>query len=411
MGAAVSAVFSIAAVALAQATLPASAPSTAPGTPGFAPPRLDVDPLSLNATPPPIGQTNDFLPEARGIAAQDSTSNPTRSNEWLVAPIPIYNPTIGGGGVLGVGYLFHPDASDKVSPTSTVGGFGGATSNGSWIAGAMARMYFDQDRYRLTLAFVHANLNYEFFGIGNSAARGVSVPVTQTADGMLMQGLFQTVPHLYIGPRYILGSTSLDSRTQRPLPTLFPNITAPFSAQIGALGLVVQWDHTDSQFYPTRGEFFELSSDFYSDIFGGSVNFQRFTFTGEQYLSLASNQVLAFRESAETVAGDAPVYLYPTAGVHGDFRGYRAGKYRDRLLLAGQVEYRYRLTDHWGFVIFGSVGEVAPSLRLLSMDDLLPSGGAGLRFRLSKTQPINFRFDVAGGKDGAVVYFGVGEAF
>ncbi len=405
--------FFLATVAHAQ-TMPADtapAPASAPAGPVAAPAGLRIDPLALGGAPEATGQPEDFIADTRGAGTPDSSNAPDRPNEWLVAPLPLYNPTLGGGATLAVGYLFHTDASDKISPTSTVGVVAGGTSNGTWVAAALARLYFDEDRYRLKLALVHADVNYDFFGIGNAAADRFSVPVSQTANGLLSEGLVQVAPHFYLGPRYVYGSMTLQSRTDLPLSRAFPQIRAPFSAEIGALGLVAQWDNTDSQFYPTKGEFFELSSEFYSELFGGSVNFQKFTFTGEQYVSLAENQVLAFRESAQTVAGDAPVYMYPTAGVEGDLRGYRAGKYRDRLLLAGQLEYRYRLNDNWGFVAFGSVGEVAPSLGNLNMNDLLPSGGAGLRFRLAKTQPINFRLDVAGGKDGAVVYFGVGEAF
>ena len=400
----------------ATTSAPSETASTSPAEnsatqPSILPPPLTLDPTVVNDSLPPIGQTEDFLPGTTGISSPDSASSPIKKNEWLIAPIPLYNPTLGGGVILGAGYLFHFDPSDQISPTSTVAAFAGATTNRSWVAGAMSRMYLDEDHYRLTLAFVHADINYDFFGIGNAAARSFHVPVTQTANGMLLQPLFQVIPHLYIGPRYTLGTTSLESQNFPSLAARFPRIAAPFSSQIGALGLVTQWDNTDSQFFPTKGEFLDLTSEFYSDYFGGSTNFQRITFSGEQFLSLADNQVLAFREVAETVVGDAPVYLYPTAGVKGDFRGYQAGRYRDRLLLASQLEYRFRLTDHWGFVLFGSVGEVHSSLSTLSLNDLLPSGGGGIRYRLTRENKINFRFDVAAGKDGAVFYFGVGEAF
>ena len=328
---------------------PATSPATAPATQPLAAPTLSLDPTMVNDSLDPTGDAADFLPGTAGVGSSDSASSPTQKNEWLIAPIPLYNPTLGGGAIVGAGYLFHFDPSDRISPTSTVAAFAGATSNGSWMAGAMSRMYIDEDRYRLTLAFVHGNINYEFFGIGNAAARSFSVPVTQTANGMLLQPLFQVIPHFYLGPRYTLGTTTLASQREQSLATLFPRIAAPFTSQIGALGLVAQWDNTDSQFFPTHGEFFDLTTEFYSEYFGGSTNFQRFTFAGEQFLSLADNQVLAFRENAPKICvGDAPVYLYPTAGVRGDFRGYQAGRYRDRLLLASQLEYRFRLTEHWG---------------------------------------------------------------
>jgi len=44
-------------------------------------------------------------------------------------------------------------------------------------------------------------------------------------------------------------------------------------------------------------------------------------------------------------------------------------------------------------------------------ENLLPSVGAGIRYRISKQHPINFRFDIARGKDDTAFYAGIGEAF
>ena len=62
-------------------------------------------------------------------------------------------------------------------------------------------------------------------------------------------------------------------------------------------------------------------------------------------------------------------------------------------------------------VVFGGVGEVAPGLGELSADHLLPAGGGGLRFLISRKYKLNFRIDVAQGKDGHTFGMGIGEAF
>jgi outer membrane translocation and assembly module TamA len=69
------------------------------------------------------------------------------------------------------------------------------------------------------------------------------------------------------------------------------------------------------------------------------------------------------------------------------------------------------LTEKFGFVAFVGVGEVASGVKELNSHDLLPSIGAGIRYRLTKKNPINFRVDVARGKDDTAIYVGVGEAF
>jgi hypothetical protein len=42
---------------------------------------------------------------------------------------------------------------------------------------------------------------------------------------------------------------------------------------------------------------------------------------------------------------------------------------------------------------------------------MLPAGGAGLRYQLTRDYPMHLRLDYAGGRDGGLLYFSVGEAF
>jgi hypothetical protein len=65
----------------------------------------------------------------------------------------------------------------------------------------------------------------------------------------------------------------------------------------------------------------------------------------------------------------------------------------------------------FGIVGFGGVGGVGPKFTKIAFGDLLPSGGAGVRFRLTKKNPINFRVDYGVGKTGGTVIVGVAEAF
>lgn len=48
-------------------------------------------------------------------------------------------------------------------------------------------------------------------------------------------------------------------------------------------------------------------------------------------------------------------------------------------------------------VAFGGLGEVAPSVSKFHYQSLLPAGGGGLRFKLSKKYDVNLRADIAQG--------------
>jgi hypothetical protein len=57
------------------------------------------------------------------------------------------------------------------------------------------------------------------------------------------------------------------------------------------------------------------------------------------------------------------------------------------------------------------VGGVARGWRDFRSDELLPAAGAGLRFKLDKKNHINYRIDVAFGREGRTLSIGIGEAF
>ena len=65
----------------------------------------------------------------------------------------------------------------------------------------------------------------------------------------------------------------------------------------------------------------------------------------------------------------------------------------------------------FGVVAFVGVGAIGDKFTNIGIDDLLPAGGGGLRFRLLKKYPINFRIDYGQGNDGHTLSIGVLEAF
>ena len=85
-------------------------------------------------------------------------------------------------------------------------------------------------------------------------------------------------------------------------------------------------------------------------------------------------------------------------------------------MFATQGEYRLMFPaqgflGRFGVVGFFGVGAIGDKFTNIGFSDLLPGGGGGLRFRLLKKTPINFRVDYGQGKDGHTVSIGVLEAF
>ena len=91
-------------------------------------------------------------------------------------------------------------------------------------------------------------------------------------------------------------------------------------------------------------------------------------------------------------------------------RGYYAGRFRDKVLLAGQAEYRLPLWWRFGLVGFVGAGGVADRVGILSTSAFKLTYGFGLRFRLNR-EGENLRIDFGYGKGTSGLYFTAGEAF
>ena len=330
--------------------------------------------------------------------------------EWMLVPIPNYNPALGFMVTLMGAYIFP---ADPASPPSTVGGFAMYSTNNSWVFGGAAKLNLAEDHYRLLALLIVGRINWDFYGVGNDAAdRGQFVPIDQKMGGGRLESLFRIAQGLYLGPRWTLMKINAAADlSQVPVP---PEVVPPNNrlySWFSAPGLKFQWDTRDSQFFPRHGQLMEVTLDAHLKALGDSFNYLATKVAWNQYVGLTPRQVLAFREVISFVAGDAPFYALPRLGQGSDIRGFKAGEYQDNILLAAQAEYRLQILAWLGAAAFFGVGEVEPDVQSLNFKDLLPAGGVGVRITVAKANHVNARADVAFSKAGVSFYFAVGEAF
>jgi hypothetical protein len=331
--------------------------------------------------------------------------------EMVIAPIPLTNPAIGSGLIVGMGYIFPLDKKDERSPPSIVGGAGMYASSGSWALGAATKLYFKEDHYRLTAMYGRGEIDYSFYGIGEAAGRlGISVPIHQGGRALLIEPLFHLKWNLFLGPRYQWRSLGVEL-SGKNLPPDFEFTPKELNAKTAALGFHLQQDRRNSQFYPSRGRLIDVIGDIFHEGIGSDLNYQSYNFGLNTYSPIGTKQVLAYRAYGCAVAGDVPFYDLCFVGAHNDIRGYQSGRYQDRRLLATQLEYRLELPKRIGLAGFFGVAEVAPTVGKFNAENMLPAGGVGLRYMVARKNHLNLRFDYGVGRDGGGFYMGLGEAF
>jgi hypothetical protein len=346
-------------------------------------------------------------------AATSPTTSPEKPKrgEILLVPIPSNRPTFGWGINLMAGYIFKLDMEDKVSPPSIVAAFGYYSENETWVAGGLGKFFLLEDRYRVTAALITGQVNYDFSGVGTDAGKnGITVPLEQELTAGALEGLTQIAPHLYLGPRYIYSNfhTTVDLSSAAS-PTVPPQ--AQLDSTMSAIGIHLQWDTRDSQFYPGSGGLLDVSTDFHETAWGDDFDYQIYKLSYNHYLTIGPRQVLAVRGASQFCVGDVPFYSLATFGKGPDLRGYKYGQFQDKTLLAAQAEYRLMLTKRFGVVGFAGVGEIGPKITDYTLDDILPSIGGGLRYVLAEKNHIALRLDFAWGREGETYYLSVGEAF
>jgi hypothetical protein len=349
--------------------------------------------------------------------------------EWILAPIPMSSPTIGNGLEWAVGRVFPLNKQDKTTPASFVGVGGLWTNNGSIGIAVGGKLYLKQDKYRLTSYAGGAKINADIYGVGQAAGdRGLFLPLTGKGLGVMGEFLFRIRKDMYLGPRVQYRNLTLELNREE---VDIPDIDNPpeklqdildelredlFHQKTVPIGPRFQWDTRDNTFYPRKGFYLDSGIDLFSENVGSVRTYQYYKIAFNKYISIGKQQVIAVRGMGCAAGGDrVPIYDLCLFGSNSDVRGYPTGRYQDRRMFATQAEYRLMLPirgffGRFGVVAVGGFGGVAKKFSDIAWGDLLPAGGGGIRFRLTKTHPINFRIDYAIGRVDQTLTLSVGEA-
>lgn len=346
----------------------------------------------------------------------DFDGNPLKrfAEKWpedlVVAPIPGRSPQLGWQLTLGAGYFLESKDEESDKPPSILGGFGMIAENGSYAYGGGAYLHLLDDDLRIKAGAAYADINYEFFGVGNDINRlDISVQIRQKMPLFFGSATYRIFKDLYVGLGYTGGTVDTSAKIDIEIPD--PQLVNPLGElDIGAWMIPVEWDSRDHEQFPRSGWKIDGRAMFYNDSAGSEFNAETYKIAGNYYLPVRERDVLATRLMVRWTKGDAPFFLKSSFGGGTDLRGYPSGRFRDNMMYAVQTEYRWQFNDRWIFTGFVGVGEVAEKFGDFG-DYYLPAAGIGTRFVLSKKHRVGLSFDVAQGKTGTEYYVGVGEAF
>lgn len=370
--------------------------------------------LTIGVVAPLEGGEDYIAKEAERAEAAVTGQKDEKDGDFIVAPIPLVNPTLGYGLIGVAAYMKKLDPESQVS---YIGGGGMYADSGSWTIGLGGSFNFKADTWKFKGGLAYFDITIPFYGIGNEAGdEDRSADVNEKGWAAGVKGLRRIAGKWYGGLSYGFAplTTSFEFDTDPPVELEDPPLVGLGESTIASLGLIGERDSRDNQFASYQGSFFQLTWGVSNEAVGSDFDYQSIKANYNLYRRIKKNSdsmIIAGRVSACATPGDTPFYALCKFGQNFDLRGYVGGRYRDKALLAIQGEFRWSFTKRWGAVGFLGVGGVGESFSDFDNDNSLPAAGVGIRFSISPENRLNVSLDWAVGKDNDYVYIYVGEAF
>src|SRR6478735_9565083 len=330
------------------------------------------------------------------VNGQRSSAAVKKKKENSIAAIPMINYNRTQGVIVGalVSKYYRLNNKDTISPSSNTGFFGMYTGQKSYVAMGFSKLYFAEDRWRITAAVGTMDINFQFYLEDPAASTGNFYDYSTKANLFVLQVQRNIFKRLYFGPT----SSFIKTTTTFGFKDASGNDSV-IKSQLNNIGYIITNDTRNHVQSPSRGMFLNFKNQFYRSWIGSDFEFERYILTYNQFFKLTKKdekQVLAVRASLNIAAGDVPFEGQTVVGSE-DIRGYSQGQYRNDQVYALQAEYRWNFYKRWGLVAFAGVASAVEKLADIPDNDLLPGMGAGLRFKMLPNEKINIGIDGAKG--------------
>lgn len=308
---------------------------------------------------------------------------------------------------------FRTDKNDSVGRPSVLHPFIGHTQNHQSFNENQFLLFFKKEKYYCYGDLSFFNFPYRFYGVGNDNPRTYHENYHARFFRVRISMLRRVVKRLYAGikinfDQYTISHVVHGGQLDRNSPS---GIVGRYGGINSGIGPMLLYDSRDNIFSSTKGSFIELASVFNSKFTGSNYKYQFFSLDARKFKSFLGKNVLALQGYFNFINGNVPFYQLALMGGARRMRGYYEGRYRDKNIALVQAEYRSPFFWRIGFAAFGGLGIVYHSRSEINSNNIKPSYGAGLRFRLDRREKLNLRFDIALGYKSVGYYFILNEAF
>ena len=307
-------------------------------------------------------------------------------------------------------YSANRDLSNRLSEIKAFTFYTLENQYGFWLDHAL---YTDENKW-----FFYGRARYQsfplfYYGIGRETPSEHIALIDGEYTLFRERLLRETFPSLYFGLELDYQGLNRVNYIDTEPDFELPEVGAMGSNSLG-IGLGLLYNNIHNAMNPRQGLYSEWAFMNYNAAAGSDFNMTTYIIDNRIYRPVKENTVFATQLYGQFTSGNPPFNMLSLMGGESLMRGYYLGRYRDKNLVAGQVEYRilpFAFSKRWGASVFLAVGQVYGDDYGFNWDLFLPTGGAGIRYLIFPEKDIYTRIDVSFTEEGRGVYFFIGEAF
>ena len=320
---------------------------------------------------------------------------------------PSYTPEanfgVGGAALLS----FKVNSSDTISQRSFLPLGFNISLNGTFVLAGGGTLFLNENKFRIYASYGYRNEPTNFFGVGYDE---IDANYQSDSTTLFKRSYFEFNPRFVwdVKPNLYLGTIlDVSYTSNREINPVMANNSSYlkfgnkyYDVGIGAL---IQYDTRNDVATPTSGVLLSATATLYSKWLGSSNDYQILDLEYRHFQQMFNRRsTLGWTAKSSVSFGDVPFTSMPMFGSPFDLRGYLWGKYRDRSMGYGIVEYRHMFGSQEEYdrgALLAKLGAVAwvgagaiSDRPIVGWKEFRINYGVGMRIEIQPGK--NFRLDI-----------------
>ena len=261
-------------------------------------------------------------------------------------------------------------------------------------------------RTRVKSLFHFDNMNRIFYGTGNSSRKDKGIEYRSLWINGELNGTTTFARHWKLIEKISGDLVRLHNYAEQRLPYM----EGAKGGQQLHLGLTGGYDAREHENNPWYGWMALGGGEISPGCIGSGKTFGNIKLDVRGFISPLFRNVIAARLIYRQAFGEVPFYFLPDYGGPFTGRGFFPQRFRDRVALCGQLEYRFPLYKIMSGTAWLDEGQVQSGIRNFSWN-FHPAFGIGPRFAFGSNENSILALDVGFSSEGWLLYFRSGHSF